>query len=157
MTQFFKKNLLRACILIALGPLMIFSSGGSSALGSAFTLRFGPPSAGNGGPNPLSIPPSGADVEASYVAKSGFETSLSVSPGILFGYRTNAGPGPYVSLGGGFVIDANGVGPGIYAGFGGDFWCGWVCFSAEVKQALGISEKHIVSPYALRVGASIRW
>ena len=148
------KKMVRCLFLGLLLSSCVYSN---PVMASSITLRLGPPGVGNGGPNPLGIPPSIVDMELTYLTKSGFETSLAAIPGLLFGFRTNAGPGLYASLGGGVLISANGVGPGMYAGFGSDFWCGWVCFNAEYKQAIGITTKHIIAPYALRVGISVRW
>lgn len=155
-----KKNQLFRC-LVALACLVSSLSSiihEDEAFGSGMALRFGPPAVGNGGPNPLSIPPGAQDMEFSYITEKGFEFNLSAYPGLLLGWRTSPKPGPYVSMGGGLINDANGFGIGMYAGFGVDFWCGWICINAEFQQAIGITGKgRVVSPYAFRIGPSIYW
>lgn len=105
----------------------------------------------------MGIPPSILDTELSYVSDKGFESSFAASPGLLFGQRSSSKKGPYVGAGGGLVINANGSGPGIYVSFGADIGCssgGGVCFHSEFKQAVGIGGGTLISPYALRIGAS---
>jgi len=127
----------------------------TSAAASNFTMRFGPPNLGTGGSNPIGIPPSILDVELTYVSQAGFETNLSVSPGLLFGYRNITKSGLYTSLGGGLVLSANGTGLGGYAAFGVDMFCGFMCFNAEFKQAVAVGPGYLLSPYALRIGGSV--
>ncbi len=122
----------------------------------ALGIRQGPPAVGQGGPNPISIPPSLIDSQIYFATEKGFETQLSVT-GLLFGHRTSMKWGGYISLGGGFVLDANGGGLGIYSGFGYDFWCGWggFCSTVEYLQAVGMSGGTILSPYAVRLGVTV--
>lgn len=135
-----------------------------SCLGFAFSLvlpsvmqagimnfRLGPPGVGTGGTNPVGLPPGASDLEFGYVTASKWETSASVVPGIFLGKRIDF-KGPYVSLGGGIAISANGVGPGPYSAFGYDFGSGPVRFNVEYKQAIGFTSGGIVNPYALRIG-----
>lgn len=133
--------------------LLFFSA--SPCLAAGYALRFGPPAVGRGGPNPVGLPPSTVDTELSFVTRKGFEADLSVT-GLLFGYRAQSKWGGYVSTGGGVVLDANGAGPGLYSSFGMDLGCGWFCFSAEYMRAFGVSGKHTLLPYAVRIGA-ILW
>ncbi len=139
---------------IALGALLL-----TSPLLAEFTLNIGPPSLGIGGNNPVSIPPiNPLDYAFVYVTENQTEWTLSISPGAFYGYRfyVNAEAGVYVSGGWGIVLDGNGVGPGVYTAVG---WnqCGSsrVCFNAEYKQALGLSGV-LLSPYAVRIGVTIR-
>jgi hypothetical protein len=125
-----------------------------TAIAGPLTLRMGPPGVGTGGTNPVGIPPSAQDLDISYVTKSGWETSLSVVPGLFLGKRLDF-KGPYMSLGGGVALSANGVGPGPYSAFGYDIGSGSFRFNIEYKQALGVTTSGIVAPYALRVG--IAW
>jgi hypothetical protein len=123
------------------------------ALAGHMTVHIGPPSVGNGGNNPVSIPPvNPVDYEFIYYTKSDMEFSLAISPGILFGTRSRFS-GMYVAYGGGLVLDANGTGPGIYSsiGYNSDEDFG---FNAEFKQALGFDfeSESVLAPYALRVG-----
>ena len=126
------------------------------AQGSAVSLVLGPPSVGKGGPNPISLPPSGIDFGLTYVTDSNIETNLSIT-GFFFGKRYPSSWGGYVSLGAGLVISANGSGFGMYSNFGVDFSCGLFCFNAVYQSGLGIAPgSRIVSPYAIRVGVS-KW
>ena len=127
----------------------------SAAFAGSLTLRLGPPGAGNGGPNPLSIPPSLADVDITWVTAKKLEFSLSVIPGLLIGQRWTTSDGLYVSGGGGLIIGANGSGLGVYTAFGWEWKAGDVLLNAELKQALGIGGVGFISPYALRVGAGL--
>lgn len=116
-------------------------------------LRFGPPAVGRGGPNPINLPPSFLDTELGYVTTGGFQSSLSVT-GLLFGQRATAKWGGYVTLGGGFVLSAQGAGPGVFSEFGVDFRCGWFCWSAAYTQAVGFAGGSVTNPYAVRFGVS---
>lgn len=131
--------------------LLLFSM---PSMAGTLSLRFGPPGGGSGGTNPLGIPPSITDTEVSYVTQSKWETSLSVIPGVFLGKRLDF-KGPYMSLGGGIAISANGVGPGPYAAFGWDLGSGSLRFNAEYKQSMGFTSSGIVNPYAVRIG--IAW
>ena len=112
--------------------------------------KFGPAAVGNGGSNPLGIPPGPADLELAWVSAGNWETSLSIVPGLLIGKRHTMG-NYYVGLGGGVVIDANGAGLGPYSSFG---WQsdGPFILSFEFKQAIGFTSVGMISPYALRTG-----
>lgn len=122
------------------------------AFAGALTLRLGPPSLGNGGTNPVGIPPSVVDVDVTWLTESHFEMNFSVVPGLLFGHRMTHDSGLYLSLGGGLIISANGVGLGPYSGFGWEVGNERVRLNAEVKQTLGVSADGLISPYALRLG-----
>jgi hypothetical protein len=122
-----------------------------------FALRFGPPSVGSGGPNPVSIPPAGRDMGLSYVTDKGTEYNLAIT-GFSVASRHKTKWGGYSSLGAGFAFSANGGGIGPYGAFGIELGCGgWVgCFSAEFTQALGLGFGELASPTALRVGI-MKW
>lgn len=125
-----------------------------SAYPFGLILRMGPVSLGNGGSNPLGMPPNAQDLELGLVTANNWEFNLGL-PGLLAGYRSVAKWGGYVATGGGIVIDANGVGPGMYAAFGYDV--GWKTFKVnfEYKQAIGITSAALISPYAVRIGAGL--
>lgn len=128
------------------------------AFAGELTVHIGPPSLGNGGSNPVSIPPvNPIEYEFIWLTDNDFESNIAVSPGLLFGNRSELG-NLYFSLGGGLVINANGSGPGVYSSFGysGD---GTLAFNAEFKQALGFdfSSETILAPYAIRLGAVYRF
>jgi hypothetical protein len=124
------------------------------ALSWPLTLRMGPPGVGTGGTNPVGIPPGIADLEFGYVTQSKWETIISAVPGLFIGKRIDFS-GPYIGLGGGLAISANGVGPGPYSAFGYDIGSGSFRFNIEYKQAMGVTNQGIINPYAVRVG--IAW
>ncbi|MCX6117965.1 MAG: hypothetical protein NT027_10515 [Proteobacteria bacterium] len=138
-------------LLWMIGTLTLIES---KALSAPISLRFGPPGVGTGGTNPVGIPPSLADIEIGYVSANKWETNISAIPGLFIGKRIDF-KGPYMSLGGGLAISANGVGPGPYSAFGYDFGSGSFRFNAEYKQAIGLTSKGTINPYALRIG--IAW
>lgn len=130
----------------------------TQALAGSLTVHVGPASVGNGGSNPLAIPPvDPLQYEFIWLTDKDFESNISVSPGFLFGNRTRMGT-LYVGLGGGLVIDANGVGPGVYSSIGYN-GTGKIAFNAEFKQALGYDYEAdtIIAPYAIRLGASYKF
>ena len=120
------------------------------AMAGLWMIRFGPPSLGTGGANPLGLPPSAVDIELSHTSASNWETSFSIVPGLLLGKRQDFG-NYYVSMGGGLVINANGVGLGPYTAFGWESE-GSFRYGIEYKQALGIANSGLISPYAIRAG-----
>lgn len=123
------------------------------AVAGQLTVHVGPPSVGNGGSNPISIPPVNLyEYEVEYIGNSGNEWNFSVTPGILYGSRSVFAKDYYASFGGGYVINVNGSGPGIYASIGANLkW-----FNMEFKQALGFDfdANRMLSPYAIRVGVT---
>jgi hypothetical protein len=123
---------------------------GSVTHAGALILKLGPAAVGNGGSNPLGIPPGPADMELAWISESNWETSVSVIPGLIVGKRHEMG-NYYVGIGGGIIIGANGVGLGPYSSFG---WQsdGPFLVSFEFKQALGFTKSGMISPYALRTG-----
>jgi hypothetical protein len=138
-------------MVLALSLINFFST---EALGGALTVHVGPPAIGSGGPNPISIPPLRfQEYEVTYVTASKFESNISVTPGLLFGTRYGEGRGVYYGLGGGLVINGNGVGPGVYSSVGLNLGETYK-FNIEYKQALGvvIGGGRLISPYAVRLG-----
>ncbi|MFK7827085.1 MAG: hypothetical protein AB8G05_23280 [Oligoflexales bacterium] len=116
------------------------------------TVHLGPASVGGGGPNPISIPPINIlDYELVWITKNRSEISLSLFPGLFYGYRATMKNGGYISMGGGLVLNIHGFGPGFYSAFGYNS-CGYLCFNVEYKQALGFITGMTISPYALRIG-----
>ena len=144
-SQMLKRCLAKFMVIATLGNVT------STAVAGTFTFRFGPPSLGQGGANPLGIPPGSTDIEASYLTDGLWETSLSISPGLLIGKRHKIN-NFYVGLGGGLIIDANGSGLGPYSSFGWESSGSSVRYGIEYKQALGITGGGMISPYALRAG-----
>lgn len=141
-----KRNLAKTWLITTLISLLF----ATESFAGTLTLRLGPGSVGNGGANPLGIPPGAADIELNWLSASNWETSLSVIPGLLLGKRQDFG-NFYCSLGGGIVIDANGSGLGPYSAFGWESDTA-VKISFEYKQAIGLTGNGIISPYALRMG-----
>lgn len=125
------------------------------ALAGTITVHVGPPAVGNGGPNPISIPPvRGVEYELQYCTDSGTEWNLAATPGVLVGGRSVFANKYYASLGGGFVLDANGSGPGVYSSIGANLeW-----FNIEFKQAVGFDYEtnQLISPYAIRIGVTLK-
>lgn len=116
------------------------------------TVHIGPASVGGGGPNPISIPPiNPLDYEFVWLTENHTEWSLSLFPGLLYGYRAVMQSGGYISAGAGMVLNIHGVGPGFYTAFGFDH-CAWLCFNVEYKQAIGFIPGMLINPYALRIG-----
>jgi hypothetical protein len=122
------------------------------AYASQLIARFGPASAGNGGPNPLGIPPGPTDIEIAYVTDGKTEINLAIMPGIFVGKRYEKS-GVYASGGPGAVITGNGVGIGGYAAIG-YLSEGEIKFNADFKQALGVSGSGTLTSYALRMGVA---
>jgi hypothetical protein len=131
--------------------------GAAEAWAGGVAVRFGPPAVGNGGSNPISIPPAVRDMGLSYVTDKGTEFNLAVT-GLSIALREKAKWGGYTSLGGGLAFDANGGGIGPYAAFGVELGCGTSigCFSAEFSHALGFGSRYVASPSALRLGI-MKW
>ena len=138
------KNLYRFAVCISL----LISA--SNCFAGVLTARFGPAAVGNGGSNPLGIPPGPSDMELAWISDSNWETSLSIVPGLLIGKRHHMGH-YYVSLGGGIIVSANGAGVGPYSAFGWESDGTWR-YSFEFKQSLGFTSHGMISPYALRAG-----
>ncbi|MEI6833088.1 MAG: hypothetical protein WCL28_03770 [bacterium] len=141
------QQLQRFCLLLSI-LFAIFHN--DQAFAGLWMLRFGPPSLGTGGANPLGLPPSAVDIELSHTSESNWETSFSIVPGLLLGKRQDFG-NCYVSMGGGLVISANGVGIGPYTAFGWES-DGSFRYGIEYKQALGVTGTGLISPYAIRAG-----
>lgn len=140
----------RSIVVLLLGLVLLFRPG--EVTGTEVGLRLGPAAVGNGGSNPVSIPPSNPiDYEFYLVGDSQWVLDLSVSPGLFYGWRTKLGKDLYASMGPGLAINANGAGPGVFGAIGYMFTCESFCFGIEVKQALGITSGGLISPYAMRL------
>jgi hypothetical protein len=145
-----KKSLSLKVALSFLLTISTFLIRPENAYAGLWMIRIGPPSVGTGGSNPLGIPPGAADIELSHISASNWETSLSVVPGMLLGKRQDFG-NFYVTMGGGLIINANGVGLGPYSAFGWES-DGSFRYGIEYKQALGLTKNGLISPYAIRAG-----
>ncbi len=124
------------------------------AAAGSFELVLGPEQIGSGGSAPIFIPPVDPfQWAATWVTDGGFETMLSLCPGLVVGQRFKSG-GLFVSLGGGLIIDANGSGGGVYSTLGyesGGGSKGWH-FIAEYTQGLGYKHGGYLAPSATRFG-----
>jgi len=138
------------CVMLAVVLSLAHSS---PAVASAVSLLLGPASAGNGGSNPVGIPPSFGDIAIKYVSSGYYETTVSLVPGLLFGKRFQDRQ-LYVSTGGGLLMSISGAGVGVYTSFGLVSGSGsGVHFNAEYTQSLGINGKGWTAPGAGRIGA----
>jgi hypothetical protein len=124
---------------------------------SSIALRFGPPSLGGGGTNPLSIPPQAMDMELVYVTSTNKEISFGLVPGILFGARMADRSGLYFSGGGGIIFNPDLATLGVYTAVGYSPACKAWCFEMEYKQSAGPYRGNLVTPYAVRAGAAYRF
>ena len=134
---------------------LVLALEGPPSLSKTLTIHVGPPSIGAGGSNPISIPPvQPAEYEIVYLTQNDREWTFGLVPGLLYGARFHQNPF-YVGLGGGLVISINGAGPGVYSSFGVNLGRS-IQFNFEFKKALSIdlSSSTMISPYALRMGAS---
>lgn len=145
---------MKKTVLQTLATLAVTFIVATEARSGTLTLRFGPPSVGQGGSNPLGIPPGPADTELAWITESEWETSLSISPGFTIGKR-HRWKGLYVGLGGGVIISSNGSGLGPYSSFGWESSGSLFRYGIEYKQGLGLTSRGLVSPYAIRAGLGI--
>jgi len=114
-----------------------------------YSLGVGPVSLGIGGSNP----PSGIkpwEYQGSLIFKQS-EVVFSISPGIFYAWRS-AVEGPYVSIGPGIVVNANGSTIGGTAAFGINLFCQGQCLMFEYRKAIGFVKGHAIAPYAVRIG-----
>jgi hypothetical protein len=125
---------------------------------NSYTFHVGPLSVGNGGPNPITIPPfNPVEYEFVWVHSKNRELSIGLVPGILYGQRFFLSEGAYVSVGAGMLLDTNGLGPGLYTAIGYDACTSsGYCFNAEYKKGLGLTYRTLIAPYALRIGLTIK-
>jgi hypothetical protein len=129
----------------------------SQASASTIFLHLGPPSAGGGGTNPLSIPPGVLDTEFVYLTQAKREITVGLIPGILYGARFGEPKGAYVSMGGGLIFNPDVATIGAYSAFGYSGQCNSWCFNIEYKQSVGLYAGRIVTPYAVRAGVGYQF
>lgn len=138
--------------------LLSFISNSSPSYSNGMTLNVGPLSGGQGGSNPLSIPPLNfAEYQFIYTTSQNSEFVVGIIPGVFYGIRSSEKGPFYASVGGGLVIDMNGVGVGVMSSAGANLFCSKVCLNVEYRHALAPSKGTLLSPYALRIGASTFW
>lgn len=119
-------------------------------------IVIGPPSVGQGGSNPVSIPPlSPVDWQVSYVTDEEREWVFSVVPGLLYGQRWTH-ENIYMALGGGLLVTTSGLGIGGYHAIGMESEPFMKNFRMvfEYRQALGIASDGPQFPYTVRIGVS---
>jgi hypothetical protein len=128
----------------------------NAAFAKKWDFLIGPPSVGQGGSNPLSIPPfSPVDWQVTYINEDDREWSFSIVPGILYGQRWTH-ENLYMSLGGGLIVSTGGLGVGGYHALGMEtepFWKNFRCVF-EYRQAAGIAADGPQFPYTVRIGVS---
>lgn len=144
------KRILCSLTLLWLGNMSFVPRAHAGVIG----VRFGPPSLGQGGANPLGIPPGPTDVEVSWTTDSQWETAFSISPGLVLSKRQKLG-NFYVGLGGGVIIGSNGTGIGPCSSFGWESSGSLLRYGIEYKQALGFTSAGMISPYAVRFGLGV--
>ncbi|MCY4443923.1 MAG: hypothetical protein OXC44_03880 [Proteobacteria bacterium] len=99
------------------------------------TIATGPISLGMGGANPPSL--NNVEHQLTFIFPHS-EVVLALSPGIFYAWRSSL-KDAYLSIGGGLVTDAYGLGLGATIGFGYYLFCLGVCLSLEYRQAIGIN------------------
>lgn len=128
----------------------------SPAAASSLEFLIGPPSLGQGGSNPVSIPPVNPfDWQINYVNEQQREMVFSLLPGALYGQRFYLDQ-VYAGLGGGVLLTSGGLGLGLYHAVG--FQSGEIMkrfrMHAEYRQIVGIANYGAQFPYTLRLGLS---
>ncbi len=109
---------------------------------------------GNGGSNPVGLPPAATDYELGFWTESGFEMSLGI-PCLCIGGRMESSWGGYLSLGGALVVNASGAGPGGYYAFGMQRMQGTIRWGIEYKAAVGVGGGGLLLPYSLRASLAL--
>lgn len=129
--------------------VILFAFPQKQALAVAYSLGVGPVSVGIGGSNPPSfIRP--YEYQASIIFENS-EIVLGLTPGVFYAWRSSV-EGPYVSVGPGLVMDANGITIGVTGAFGVNLFCEIICLMFEYRQAAGFVADHIISPYTVKIG-----
>jgi hypothetical protein len=119
-------------------------------------LLIGPPSLGQGGSNPVSIPPANpVDWQFTYVTDQNREWVVSLVPGLLWGQRFYNG-GLYAALGGGLLVTSSGMGLGVDHAYGyeSEPFLKRLRYQVEYRQIIGIGSYGWKFPYTFRMGIS---
>jgi hypothetical protein len=119
-------------------------------------LLIGPPSLGQGGSNPVSIPPANpVDWQFTYVTDQNREWVVSLVPGLLWGQRFYKG-GFYAALGGGLLVTSSGLGLGVDHAYGYESspFLTRLRYQVEYRQVIGIGSYGWQFPYTFRMGLS---
>jgi hypothetical protein len=138
----------RTLLVLALIP--------KALLADTLHVLIGPPSIGQGGSNPVSIPPaSPVDWQFTYVTDSQREWLVSLVPGLIYGQRFYAG-GFYAALGGGLLVTSSGLGLGVDHAYGyeSSLFLKQFRYQVECRQVIGIGNYGWQFPYTFRMGIS---
>jgi hypothetical protein len=136
--------------------LLLLALCSSSGHARQLQLLIGPPSLGQGGSNPVSIPPANpVDWQFVYVNDADREWVVSLVPGLLWGQRFYKG-GLYAALGGGILVTSSGVGIGVDHAYGYESqpFFRRLRYQVEYRQVIGIGSYGWQFPYTFRMGMS---
>jgi hypothetical protein len=119
-------------------------------------VLIGPPSIGQGGSNPVSVPPANpVDWQFTYVTDQNREWLVSLVPGLLWGQRFYQG-GFYAALGGGLLVTSSGLGVGVDHAYGYEsrLFLKHFRYQVEYRQVIGVGNYGWQFPYTFRMGLS---
>lgn len=123
---------------------------------STLHVLLGPPALGQGGSNPVSIPPvNPLDWQLAWVTDGQAEWVVSMVPGMLWGQRFY-NEGFYAAVGGGLLFTSSGLGVGVDHAYGyesGPFFKR-TRFQVEYRQVIGVGNYGWQFPYSFRMGMS---
>lgn len=123
---------------------------------SSIELLLGPPSLGQGGSNPVAIPPANPiDWQVTYVNPQKRELVFSIIPGFFYGQRWYL-ENVYAAFDAGILLTTSGIGAGVAQALGyhsGEIW-GGARFQVEYRQIVGYARYGLQFPYTLRMGLS---
>lgn len=129
------------------------------SIAGSFTFSTGPEQVGAGGSHPMAIPPTNPyQWGLTWVTDGGFESTLGLCPGLLFGKRFDS-DGLYVSVGAGAIVGNGETGFGPYSTLGyqsGGGKAGWH-FTSSYTQAIGIAKGKYIAPSSMRFGAVLEY
>ncbi len=138
---------------IAVGLWMV---GHSQVHAEQLNVLIGPPSLGQGGSNPVSIPPfNPVDWQLTYVTEEQHEWVVSLVPGLLFGQRFTY-ENLYAALGAGLLVTSSGLGLGVNHAYGYESkpFLGKFRYQIEYRQVIGVGRYGWQFPYSFRMGVS---